>query len=85
MIFLAEFFDNVEFYLDALELNEGEQTDVKQKAHVDGTQAGMNKALKLWHKRETSKATYATLISIVRSLKKEEVAEKIEQYSFDHV
>ncbi len=71
---LAGCFDNVEDYLDELELTEGQQTDVKDIAHKKGTQIGMTKALKLWRRLNPIIATYENLLILLLKLKKGDVA-----------
>ncbi len=81
---LAACFDNVHNgYLERLELLPGEQTDVKTRAYVDGTLAGMLLALKLWRLTKGLEATFRALLFILLSLLKENVAVQVCKYLSD--
>ncbi len=81
---LAAFFDNVHNgYLERLELLPGEQTDVRTRAYVDGTLAGMLLALKLWRLTKGLEATFRALLLILLSLLKENVAVQVCKYLSD--
>ena len=79
-IILAGFFDNVEYYLDILELTPTEKTDVRESKHLHGTQIAMNKCLLLWREHNPSKATRKALLEILLILGKEELASKVCRY-----
>ena len=79
MIFLAQCFDNVEYYLNVLGLTDPEQTDVRKKVS-EGTQIAMNHCLLLWKQHNPSTSTLKTLLQILLSLKKEEIASKVCMY-----
>ena len=78
--YLAEHFDNVELYLRVMELTRGEQIDVKDKAHAQGNQIAMAECLSLWRRHNPSTATLRTLLEILLSLKKEEIASNVCNY-----
>ncbi|XP_064391174.1 NACHT, LRR and PYD domains-containing protein 12-like isoform X2 [Halichondria panicea] len=81
---LAACFDNVHNgYLEKLELLPGEQTDVRTRAYVDGTLAGMLLALKCWILTKGLEATFRALLLISLSLLKENVAVRVCKYLFD--
>lgn len=84
MIFLASYFDNVDYYLSALDLTPAEQTDVTRISHRDGTQIAMNHCLLLWRKHDPSTATLRTILEILLNLKKEEIALKVCNYLKDN-
>ncbi len=66
-------FDNTDDYLEKLELSSGQQTDVKTKAYVEGTQTGMKLALKYWVIKHSLQATFRALLLIILSLCKGDV------------
>ena len=80
LIFLASFFDDVELYLGVLELPPHEQADVRTIVSKHGTQVGVANLLSLWRRRDPSAATFRVLLDIVRSLKKEQIADRILSY-----
>ena len=80
---LAACFDNTEDYVDKLQLNPGQQTDVRFQASVNGTQAGMKLALKYWRERNPYEATYRALVQILLSMKKGDVAVRVCKYLFN--
>ena len=82
MIILASYFDNVEFYLNVLGLTSAEQTDTRSKASSNGTQIAMNYCLLLWRRHNPSTATLRTLLYILLSLRKEEIASKVCNYYY---
>ncbi len=75
--FLALHFDNVELYVDVMELTPGEQTDVKKSAD---THEAMIKCLRLWKGKKHEQATFRTLLKMLVKLRKEEIAVKVCQY-----
>ena len=79
--FLAGYFDNVEYYLDTLELTPCEQEDVKNKV-PNGNQLAMNHCLFVWKKRYLSKATLGSLLEILLKLGKEKIASDVCAYYF---
>ena len=80
MIVIAGYFDDVKYYLSALGLTPTEQTDVTKESYMDGTQIAMNHCLLLWRKHNPSSATLKTLLEILLSLKKEEIALQVCSY-----
>ncbi len=75
--YLAVSFDNVELYVDAMELSPGEQTDVHRKPN---TRVAMIECLKIWKRKKLSQATFRALLEMLVKLKKETIANKICQY-----
>ena len=75
--YLAVYFDNVEHYVDAMELNRGEQNDVKKCAD---THEAMIKCLKIWKGKKLSEVTFRILLEMLVKLNKEEIASKVCQY-----
>ncbi|XP_064391114.1 NACHT, LRR and PYD domains-containing protein 5-like [Halichondria panicea] len=81
---LAACFDNVhKGYLEKLELSPGEQTDVRTRAYVDGTLAGMLLALKFWILTNGLDATFQALLLVILSLLKEDIAVRVCKYLSD--
>ena len=74
LILVAGLFDNVEPYLDQFWLTDGEKSDVRASALLNGTQVGMNTALSTWKSHQPWQATYGALLDIVWKLKKVKVA-----------
>ena len=80
---LAACFDNTEDYVEKLQLTPGQQTDVsevKAKTLLNRTQAGMKVALKYWRNRNPVEATFRTLLLILLSLLKGDVAVRVCKY-----
>ena len=80
---LAACFDNTEDYVEKLQLTTGQQTDVsevKAKTLLNRTQAGMKVALKYWRNRNPVEATFKTLLFILLSLLKGDVAVRVCKY-----
>ena len=75
--YLAVSFDNVELYVDAMELSPGEQTDVHRKPH---THIAMIECLRIWKRKKLSQATFWALLEMLVKLKKETIANQICQY-----
>ena len=77
---LSAYFDNTEDYVEKLQLTPGQQTDVRTQAFVNGTQAGMKVALKLWRNRNPAVATFRALLLILFSLSKGDMAVQVCKY-----
>ena len=80
---LAACFDNTEDYVEKLQLTPGQQTDVsevKAKTLLNRTQTGMKVALKYWRNRNPVGATFRTLLLILLSLLKRDVAVRVCKY-----
>ena len=77
---LAGYFDDIEYYLDALELSPPEKTDVRKAARDHGTQVGMNQCLALWQQHNPSTATFFALVDILLKLRKGDIAVKVREY-----
>ena len=75
--YLAEYFDNVMFYVHVLELTNAEKEDIKQLVTVPGNQAAMSECLMLWKKHNPFNATLRALLTILLKLKKESIAAKL--------
>ena len=80
---LAACFENTEDYVDSLDLSPGQQTDVRTRAFVHGTLAGMNLALKYWRERNPFASTYRALVQILLSMEKGDVAVHVCNYLFN--
>ena len=76
-IYLAQYFDSVEYYLGPLKLTPAEQTDVKNIDFRKGTRIAINHCLCLWRRHDPSTATVRTLLEILLSLGKEEIASEV--------
>ena len=74
---LADCFDNFHDYFEKFPLKRGQKTDVMTEVNRNGTQAGWKKALSLWRKLNPFTATYESLLEIVLSLQKGDVAVSI--------
>ena len=74
---LAECFENTDDYVEKLKLLPGQQTDVKTRSFVYGTEDGMKLALKHWIKGNVNSATYKNLLLILLSMKKGETAVRV--------
>ena len=74
LYWLAAYFDNTEDYVEKLGLSPGQQTDVRKQTFVNGTQVGMDVALKYWRSRNPLGATFRALLLILLSLGKADVA-----------
>ncbi|XP_064392770.1 uncharacterized protein LOC135340370 isoform X3 [Halichondria panicea] len=77
--YLAAWFDNVELYVDAMELSPSEQSDVLMKK-LDSNHLAMIKCLNIWKRRKLSQATFRALLEMLVKLKKEAIADDICQY-----
>ncbi len=77
MIVLAAHFDGVETYPVQLGLRPAEQSDIRIAQLANGTEAAMDKALRLWRQHNPGAATYRALVMIVLRMRKEELAFKI--------
>ncbi|XP_064391858.1 uncharacterized protein LOC135339631 isoform X4 [Halichondria panicea] len=80
--FLALYFDNVEFYVDAMKLTPGEQSDVQLK-RIESNHLAMIKCLKIWRGKQRSQATFRALLEMLVLLKKEKIADQVCQYLKD--
>ena len=77
---LANCFDNVESYLDKLQLTPGQQTDIKDLAIRQSTRTAMAEALRLWRQLDPFAATFRALLKILLTLRKGDVAVRVCQY-----
>ena len=77
---LAVHFDEIEPYIDILELNASEKSDVRRTCQTSGTAAAMTKCLSIWHNHKLSSATFSALLTILLKLKKESVALEVGKY-----
>ena len=82
IIVLADYFDNVEYYLSVLGLSPAEQTDIRLKKVLEGTQIAMCHCLLVWKRHNPSRATLRRLLEILLCLKKEETASHVCKYFF---
>ena len=77
---IACFFDNVENYIGALGLSEGQKTDIIDLSRRRNTKVAMAEALKLWREPNPFAATFRVLIKILLNLERGDVAAKIAEY-----
>ncbi len=75
--FLAAYFDNTKLYVDVMELTPGEQNDVIKEAN---THVAMIECLKIWKKKNFSRATFRALLEMLVQLNKEAIAAQVCQY-----
>ena len=80
---LARCFENADDYVEKFGLSPAQQTEVEDKCSLRGVVAGIKKALKFWRRKNPLLATFRTLLDIVLSLKKGDVAVRICQYLAD--
>ncbi len=77
--YMSAYFDNVEFYVDAMELTPGEQSDVRLKK-IESNHLAMIECLKIWKRKKLSRATFRVLLEMLVKLKKGEIATQVCQY-----
>ncbi|XP_064401366.1 uncharacterized protein LOC135347339 isoform X3 [Halichondria panicea] len=77
LVYLADFFDCVDFLVDLLELTPAEKSDAAKKCT---TQTAVHFCLSCWKKREPEKATFQALLDIVRKLKRGDIFRNIKRY-----
>ncbi len=80
IIFLAEYFDGVEIYSNAMGLTRAEQADVNELFHKRGTQVAMTECLTIWKQHNPYAATYRALLELLLRLRKEKIADEICQH-----
>ncbi len=76
---LAAYFDNVEFYVDAMNLTTSEQSDVRLK-RIESNHLAMIKCLNIWKNKKLSQATFRALLEMLVKLRKEAIADEVCQY-----
>ena len=79
LVYLASFFDCVDFLVDLLELTPAEKSDAMKKDNTSAQKAVLY-CLSCWKKREPEKATFQALLDIVRKLKRGDIVRNIEGY-----
>ncbi len=77
--YLALNYDNVELYVDAMELTPGEQSDVRLKK-IESNHLAMIECLKIWKSKKPSQATFRALLEMLVKMKKWEIAAQVCQY-----
>ena len=77
--YLAAYFDNVELYVDAMELSPDEQSYVLIK-RLESNHLAMIKCLNIWKRKKLSQATFRALLEMLVKLKKGAIAEQICRY-----
>ena len=77
---LAENFDDVTIYSNAMGLTRAEQANVNVSCLREGTQAAMRKCLHFWKTHNPYEATYRTLLELLLKLRKERIADEICQH-----
>ena len=75
--YLAQHFDNVELYLRVFGLTAAEQVNVRR---IQDNHIAMTECLSLWRRHNPSTATLRTLLNILLSLRKEEIASNVCSY-----
>ena len=80
IIFLAEHFDGVEIYSNAMGLTRAKQADVNELFHKRGTQVAMTECLTVWKQHNPYAATYRALLELLLRLRKEKIADEICQH-----
>ena len=75
--YLAQHFDDVEFYVMVFGLTSAEQVDVKTTKYRSGNQVAIAECLSLWRKHDPSSATLRSLLEVLLRLRKEEIASKV--------
>ena len=74
---LAAYFDNVDHYIDAMELSRSERSDVRLKGNHH---LAMIECLKIWRSKNPSQATFRALLDMLVKLKKWAIAARVCQY-----
>ena len=80
LTFLAEYFDGVKIYSNAMGLTRAEQADVNELFHKRGTQVAMTECLTIWKQHNPYAATYRALLELLLRLRKEKIADEICQH-----
>ncbi len=78
--FLAEYFDGVKIYSNAMGLTRAEHADVNELFHKRGTQVAMTECLTLWKQHNPYAATFKALLELLLRLRKEKIADEICQH-----
>ncbi len=78
--YLAEYFDGVNIYSNAMRLTPAEQADVNELYHKNGTQVAMTECLILWKRHDPYAATYKALLELLLRLRKDKIADDICQH-----
>ena len=73
---LAQFFDDVELYIDIFRVPPGEKVDLRKMASF-GNRWMIEQSLLTWRAHNPSKATFKLLLCILMTLKKTEVAYQV--------
>ncbi len=81
LIYLAAYFDSATLLAAAISLDPHEEGDVRRTEFSQGTRIAVHLCLKYWKRRKPKEATFQALLTIVRSLGKEDTATSIEEYS----
>ncbi len=77
---LAAYFDDVDHYIDAMELSRSERSDVRLKGVVHSNHLAMIECLKIWKSKKPSQATFRALLDMLVKLKKGAIADQVCQY-----
>ena len=77
VLYLAAWFDNVEYYVDAMELSPGEHSDARK---TESNHLAMIMCLKIWKSKKLSQATFRALLEMLVKLKKGEIADNVCHY-----
>ena len=68
-----------------MNLTPGQQTDVKDLAYRQSTMVAIAEALKLWRQPNPFAATFKTLLEIILSLRRGDVAVRICKYVTENI
>ena len=88
LIHLAAYFDSTTLLAATIQLHPHEEGDVKRAESSEGTQVAVRLCLKYWKKKKSKQATFHALLTIVRSVGKEDTATNIFEriiVMYDHV
>ncbi len=78
--YLAQYFDDVTIYSNAMGLTPAEQADVNELYHKRGTQVAMTECLTIWKQHNPYAATHRALLELLLRLRKEKIADDICQH-----
>ena len=80
---LSALFDHIDDYFEKFKLTFAEQDEVTRQVHLNGTQAGVKRAMKFWINKDPVKATFRALLQILLSLRKGVIAMHVCQYLYE--
>ena len=80
LAYLPCYLDNVEFYLNAMELTDHEKAEVRSAVRVHGPHVGMIRCLECWRQHNPAAATFSALRNILIRLGKKTIADAVDKY-----